>query len=131
MSRAAVKTRRPAPPIIDIKPSGEIVAVRPGTGHNSGPDPRDLRAALKRFDALDEQHAAINEDRRELFGEMKSKGFEPNLVRMLLKRRRLDPEALALRDETIAGWERHLKQLDDATTDLARARAGAREAGEE
>jgi uncharacterized protein (UPF0335 family) len=129
MSRA-LKTKAASPPIIDIRPSGEIVAVQAGRGHNSGPDPRMLRAALAVFDRLDEAHAALNDERREKFGELKCAGFDPALVRLLLKRRRLDPDALAARDTTIADWEEKLKSLDDAAAPRARARAGAGEAGE-
>jgi uncharacterized protein (UPF0335 family) len=124
MSRGT-KTATSAP-IIDMQAGGEIVAVRAAKGHNSQPDVQTLRAAITSFERLDEAAKALNEQRGDQFRELKAKGFDIAVVRLLLRRRRVEPDALAVQDSLISDLESKLAALDNDEASRARARARPR-----
>lgn len=134
MSRA-LKTRDTAPPIIDIKPSGEIVAVKtPGAGHNSKGDRmagERLRFLTSRIQRLDAEIKALNADKSEVYQEAKAAGFDPGAVRAAIRWMN-DPagseEKSVLVDQYV-GWlqapeaEAEGEGVDAASRARARARA--------
>lgn len=64
-------------------------------GHNSGLDAhgvaRDqLRSFVERIERLDEEAKALNDDRKDVYGEAKSMGFDTKVLKRLIAIRRQD-----------------------------------------
>lgn len=136
MSRAALKTHAAAPPIIDMKPGGEIVAVQPGVGHNSAVEAvssvakERLRSIVSRIERLDEEIKALNADKSDVYREAKAAGFEPAGLRAAVRWMR-DPAASEERDTVTKLYvDALMEAAADETVDTAsRARARARARG--
>jgi uncharacterized protein (UPF0335 family) len=67
---------------------------------NSGSDAhgiaRDhLRAFVQRIERLDEEAKALNDDRKDVYGEAKSMGFDVKILKKVLAIRRQDPDQRA------------------------------------
>lgn len=56
-----------------------------------------LASIVQRIEALEEEKATVNEDIKDIFAEAKSGGFDPKVLRMLIRIRTIDP---ALLEET-------------------------------
>lgn len=54
-----------------------------------------LRAFVERIEALHEDAAAISEDLKEVYGELKGEGFDAKAVRAIVKMRKEDPAVRA------------------------------------
>lgn len=66
-------------------------------GHNSGLDAhgvaRDqLRAFVERIERLDEEAKALNDDRKDVYGEAASMGFQTKILKKLIAIRRQDKD---------------------------------------
>jgi uncharacterized protein (UPF0335 family) len=55
-----------------------------------------LRSIVERIEHVDEEIAALNEGKKEIFAEAKGEGFDVKIIREILKLRKLDKDA---RDE--------------------------------
>lgn len=74
----------------------------PGVGHNSakvrseeeikagGVAVERLRSIVERIERLDEERKAIGSDIKDIFAEAKSAGFDPKVLRQLIKIRKQD-----------------------------------------
>jgi len=67
-----------------------------GVGHNSERPKKDvsalrLRSFIQRIEKLEEEKAALGADIREVYGEAKSTGFDPKIMRKVVALRKLDP----------------------------------------
>jgi uncharacterized protein (UPF0335 family) len=77
----------------------------PGPGHNSGEDGPlagdRLAGLVQRLERIEQDIGALNSDKRDVYAEAKSAGFDPNALREVLRYRR-DPakheERWTLRD---------------------------------
>ena len=49
-----------------------------------------LRSYIDRIERLEEEKAALSGDIREVYAELKGTGFEPKIVRQLVRMRKLD-----------------------------------------
>ena len=69
----------------------------PGVGHNvtGGVAGDILKAYLERIERLTEERKALNADIRDVFSEAKSNGFDPKIMRKVLRYRDMDPSARA------------------------------------
>ena len=65
-------------------------------GHNSV-SAEALESFVKRIERLKEERAALAEDERSVFSEAKSAGFDPKIMREVIKIRAADPSDLAER----------------------------------
>lgn len=66
-----------------------------GIGHNtdvSGIARDQLRAFVERIERLDEEGKAINDDKRDVYGEAKSMGFDTKILKRVIQLRRKDPQ---------------------------------------
>lgn len=84
--------------------------VEPGVGHNS--TTKDISAArlksfIERVERLEEEKKALGADIREVYSEAKSTGFDPRIMRQVVKLRKMDT---ADREE----WETILQIYIDA-----------------
>jgi uncharacterized protein (UPF0335 family) len=64
-----------------------------GPGHNSGdgaPDNSHLKSLVARIERLEDEKKTISTDIREVYGEAKSHGYDPKIVRKVIKLRARD-----------------------------------------
>jgi uncharacterized protein (UPF0335 family) len=61
-----------------------------GIGHN-GIDPGHLNAFLERIERMDSEVKAAQEERKEVFAEVKSMGLDVKIVKAIVKLRAMDP----------------------------------------
>lgn len=61
-------------------------------GHNSkgAISAQRLKSFVQRIERLEEEKAALGADIREVFSEAKSTGYDPKIMRMVLKLRKMD-----------------------------------------
>ena len=64
----------------------------PARTHNIAMD--RLKRIVERIERLAEERKALGSDIRDVFTEAKSAGFEPKVIRELLKLRKMDPDDL-------------------------------------
>ena len=88
-----------------------------------------LRGAVRSLEELDAEARDLNERRRDVYAEVKAKGLNPGIVRMMMRRLAMDPAALEERDATLLAYEAALRTPDPGTAVATRAGGGAREAG--
>lgn len=78
-----------------------------GVGDNARPQ---LKSLISRIENVNEELKALQDDRKEIFAEAKGSGFDPKIMRILIRRRAMDK---AERDE------------QDAVLDLYETAVGA------
>lgn len=61
-----------------------------------------LRSLVQRIETLEEQKDAIAADVKEVYAEAKATGFDPKIIRLLIRLRKKDPSERA-EEETILG----------------------------
>ena len=65
-------------------------------------NPEDrLEGFLRRIEAISDDIASLQTDRRDVFAEMKNEGFNVTIVREILKLRKMDPSDVEERDELL------------------------------
>ena len=80
-------------------PSGANPATENPSGTNQNDD--TLRNFIERIERLEEDKAAILTDIREVYSEAKASGFEPKIMRQIVKLRAMDRSELSERDELL------------------------------
>ncbi len=78
---------------------------QPGKGHNSGVSAQRLKSFIDRVEKLNEEKKALSADIREVFGEAKSQGFDPKIMRAVIKRRAMDKADLEEQESLIQTYE--------------------------
>ena len=73
-----------------------------------GNSQQQLRSIIERAERLEEEKAAVATDLRELFAEAKGNGFEPKIIRRVLRLRKMDE---AKRQEELAMTEMYLTAI--------------------
>ncbi len=64
----------------------------PGIGHNTkGISAHRLKSFIERIERLESEKAGLGADVREVYGEAKSSGFDPKIMRQVIKIRKMDP----------------------------------------
>jgi len=58
-----------------------------------------LNSFLERIERLEEEKAGLAEDIKEIYAEAKGTGFEPRIMRRIVKLRKMDPEKRREEDE--------------------------------
>ncbi|MDF1730333.1 MAG: DUF2312 domain-containing protein [Minwuia sp.] len=71
-----------------------------------------LRQLIERVERLEEEKAAMAADIREVYAEAKSNGFEPKIMRQVIKLRKMDRDD---RQEQEAVLSLYLEALGEAT----------------
>lgn len=93
-------------------------------GNNSGISAERLKSFVKRIERLEEDKAAIAEDLREVYSELKSTGFDAKIVRVIIRERKIEIEKRRERDELLELYRSALGMLAD--TLLGRAATAAK-----
>ena len=76
-----------------------------GIGDNSD---KQLVAFIERVQQVTEEIKALQEDRKEIFAEAKSSGYDPKIMKMALKIRAMDQAKRAEEEEVLAVYLRAL-----------------------
>ena len=63
----------------------------PGIGHNTATDDR-LRLLVERIERLESEKQEIAEDVREVYQEVKAVGYDPKIVRQIIKIRKMNAD---------------------------------------
>ena len=67
----------------------------------SGAGANQLTQFIERIERLEEEKRALMADIRDVYSEAKGTGFEPKIMRQLVKMRAMDPELLQEQDELL------------------------------
>lgn len=68
----------------------QTTETQPTIGHNSGEISSDrLKSFVKRIEKIEEDKAAIEEDRKEVYAELRGKGFDAKIVRKIITSRKM------------------------------------------
>lgn len=76
-----------------------------GIGDNSD---KQLVAFIERVERVSEEIKALNEDRKEIFAEVKGIGYDPKIMKLALKIRAMDQAKRAEEEEMLAVYLRAL-----------------------
>ena len=79
------------------------MALIPGSG--AGAD--QLTHYIERIERLEEEKRAMMADIRDVYAEAKAKGFDPKIMRQLVKMRAMDRELLQEQDELAQKQDEH------------------------
>lgn len=60
-----------------------------------------LKSFIKRIEKLEEDQKAVAEDKRDVYSEAKSSGFDVKIIRAIIVRRRQEPEKLREHEELL------------------------------
>jgi uncharacterized protein (UPF0335 family) len=75
-----------------------------------------LKSFIERIDRLEEEKRALGEDIKEVFAEAKGTGFEPKIMRQILKIRRMDKDEHDEQESLLDIYKRALGMLPDANS---------------
>jgi uncharacterized protein (UPF0335 family) len=70
--------------------TGAAQKARPKSAGSGGVAQDQLRSFVQRIERLEEEKAALTADIREVYGESKSSGFDPKILRQVVRLRKLD-----------------------------------------
>jgi|SRR5579864_4115686 len=73
----------------------------------------DLKAIVDRIELLEGDRAGIVEDIKEVYIEAKAYGFDPKLLRRLIRERKRDVDTVAAEEAAMDGYRRELGMLAD------------------
>lgn len=95
-------------------------------GHNSVDAPR-LKAFIERIERLEEDKKAIADDIKDVYAEAKGTGYDPKIMRKVVRLRKVDAAKRQEEEETLDAYMRALGILAD--TPLGRAAMALKKAG--
>jgi uncharacterized protein (UPF0335 family) len=72
-----------------------------------------LRSFIHRVESMDEEIKAAKDDRKEIFAEAKMSGFDPAIMREVVKLRKMDPQKKEERDALVEIYMRAMNAPDD------------------
>src|SRR6266581_3952433 len=73
-----------------------------------------LKSLIERIERLEEEKRALGEDIKEVYAEAKGNGFEPKIMRQILKIRKMDKEALDEEESLLDVYKRALGMLPES-----------------
>jgi uncharacterized protein (UPF0335 family) len=76
-------------------------------------DNNQLRSIVERVEHVEEQLRASQEDRKEIYTEAKSNGFDPKIIKKLVAARRKKAEAVREENELLASYAEALGMQPD------------------
>jgi uncharacterized protein (UPF0335 family) len=72
-----------------------------------------LKSFIERIERLEEEKRALGEDIKEVFAEAKGSGFDPKIMRQIIKIRRMDKDDLDEQEALLDVYMRALGMLPD------------------
>jgi len=80
-----------------------------------------LKSFIERIERLEEEKRALSEDIKEVYAEAKGTGFEPKIMRQLIKIRRMDQNEHDEQESLLDLYKRALGMLPEAGPSAAAA----------
>lgn len=62
-----------------------------GAGHNSGVSVELLKSYVERIERVEGEQVALADDKKEIYSQLKSDGFDPKITRRVIALRKMDP----------------------------------------
>ncbi len=53
---------------------------------------KQLKAFIERIEFIEGEIEALNDDKKDLYAEIKATGFLPKIIKLIVRRRKMDPE---------------------------------------
>lgn len=85
-------------------------------GHNSGFAAPQLLAFVERIERTEEEQKALAEDKREIYSEAKSQGFDTKIIRKVIALRKMDPSDRAELQALVDTYMDALRESERAET---------------
>lgn len=82
-------------------------------GHNSGAEDERLRLLIERIERLEEEKAGITDDIRDVYAEAKAVGYDPKIMRQVVRLRKMDANDRAEMEAILETYKRALGMLAD------------------
>ncbi|BAK66868.1 conserved hypothetical protein [Sphingobium sp. SYK-6] len=73
-------------------------------GHNINATDDRLRLLIERIERLEEEKKGIGDDIRDVYAEAKGTGYNPKIMREVIKLRRMDPDARSEREAELEAY---------------------------
>ena len=86
-----------------------------------------LRAFIERIERLEEEKASLMEDIREVYAEAKGTGFDPKIMRQVVRIRKMEPDQRQEQEYVLDTYLSALGMLDQAPGAEADAMAAAQQ----
>jgi uncharacterized protein (UPF0335 family) len=80
---------------------------------NAGVEGGQLRSIVERIEQLEEEIRSLNDDKKDVYAEAKSAGFDVKILREVVRLRREDPKD---RDERSSLLDTYLHAIETATS---------------
>lgn len=80
-------------------------------GHNTAGD--ELRLLIERVERLEEEKKGIADDIRDVYAEAKARGFDPKIMRQLVRLRKMKPDDRAEMEAVLDTYKAALGMLYD------------------
>jgi uncharacterized protein (UPF0335 family) len=78
-----------------------------------------LKSFIERIERLEEEKRALSGDIKEVYAEAKGTGFEPKIIRQIIKIRGMDQDELDEQESLLDVYKRALGMLPDAGSQAA------------
>lgn len=76
-----------------------------GIGHNSEATDDRLRLLIERAERLEEEKKGVSDDLKDVFMEAKAVGYDPKIMRTIIRRRKMKPDDRREQDMLIETYE--------------------------
>ena len=80
-----------------------------------------LKSLIERIERLEEEKRALGEDIKEVYAEAKGTGFEPRIMRQIIKIRRMDKDEHDEQESLLDLYKRALGMLPEAVVEAQAA----------
>jgi len=78
-----------------------------------------LKSLIERIERLEEEKRALGDDIKEVYAEAKGTGFDPRIMRQIIRIRRMDKDDLDEQESLLDVYKRALGMLPEAETSAA------------
>ena len=68
-----------------------------------------LQRYVQRIESLEEEKKVLSEDIKEIYNEAKAVGFDPKIMRQIIRLRTMDPQQRSLHEELIQAYMRAME----------------------
>lgn len=73
---------------------------------------KELLSFIERIERLEEENKAINDDKSDVYGEMRGRGYDVKAVKRVIRDRKRDPEELFQEEAVYLTYKRALGMVD-------------------
>jgi uncharacterized protein (UPF0335 family) len=80
-----------------------------------------LKSFIERIERLEEEKRALSGDLKEVYAEAKGTGFEPKIMRQIIKIRKMDKDEVDEEESLLDLYKRALGMMPEATIDAVAA----------